>query len=64
MGRAAILNRIIREGITEKMTRGKGRSHVGVWAGAFLLEETAHALRSVHARNMPDAARRSEGRVE
>lgn len=29
MGRVAILNRIIREGLTEKMTKGKGRLHVG-----------------------------------
>lgn len=45
MGRAAILSRVIREGLTEKMTRGKRRLHIGVWARALLLKETAHALR-------------------
>lgn len=45
MGRAAILSRVTREGLTEKMTRGKRRLHIGVWTRAFLLEETAYALR-------------------
>lgn len=61
MGRVVILSRVTREGLTEKMTRRKGSLHVNIWARAFLLEETAHALRLAHARNILEAERRSEG---